>query len=312
MRRSSSGATKSARHGATAKVAASLAEDFEAKFAHHQRQQALRASAGWLIFLLALSGAVAISNINLGVLGQGIGKLADFVRLMLPHLDQQHFFAGKTTAGSFAYWYYDFPKWLGLIWQSVEIAILATAFGFAGALLWSFPAARNLVVPKNVTWAVRRFLEFCRTVPELVSALIFVFAFGPGPLAGVLAIAIHTTGSLGKLFSEVHENAHNGPIEGVRAAGGNWTEIMRFGVMPQVMPNLVSYALLRFEVNVAASTAIGIVGAGGIGLQLKEAIDLNVPQDALAMILMIVVLIFVIDLTSERVRTVFMRGRLVS
>jgi len=289
-----------------------IVEQFEQRFARHQRQMAIRATLGWLIFLAALSGAIAISHIDPGVLAQGIGKLTDFVRLMLPHLDAAHFLAGKKTVGSLAYWFYDFPKWLGLIWQSVEIAILATCLGFIGALGWSFPAARNLQMPKRITFVVRRFLELCRTVPELVTALIFVFAFGPGPLAGVLAIAIHTTGALGKLYSEVHENAQPGPIEGIKAAGASWSKVVRFGVVPQVMPNLVSYALLRFEVNVAASTAIGIVGAGGIGLQLRQAIDLNVPQDALAMIVMIIVLIFLIDLTSERVRTLFMRGQLVS
>ncbi len=148
------------------------------------------------------------------------------------------------------------------------------------------------------------FLEALRTVPELVSALIFVFAFGVGPLAGVLAITLHTMGSLGKLFSEVHENADLKPVEGVVAAGGGWLSRMRFGVLPQVLPNLVSYTLLRFEINVAASSAIGIVGAGGIGMELKAAIDLQEYQDASAMLLLTVALIFVIDLCSERLRTI--------
>jgi phosphonate transport system permease protein len=280
---------------------------FEADYAAHKRSIATQAGIGWVLFILAFAAAAAISKIDLDTLGQGVGKLGDFISLMLPHLEAQHLFASKATAGSIAYWYYAFPRWLGLIWQSVEIAILATVIGFCTALFASFPAARNLGVPAPVTWTVRRLLELCRTVPELVIALIFVFAFGTGPLAGVLAIVMHTTGTLGKLFSEVHENAHTGPMEGVMASGGSWSEVMRFGVLPQVMPNLVSYTLLRFEINVAMATAIGIVGAGGIGMDLRAALDLLQYQDAFAMILMIVVLIFAIDFTSERIRTLFMK-----
>ncbi|MFO1186822.1 MAG: phosphonate ABC transporter, permease protein PhnE [Alphaproteobacteria bacterium] len=192
--------------------------------------------------------------------------------------------------------------------QSIEIAVLATCSDSAAlSFSASLPHARP-ETPTAVTWALRRFLEACRTLPELVIALIFVFAFGIGPLAGVLAIAIHTTGALGKLFSEAHENADTGPIEGISAAGGGWLSRMRFGVLPQTLPNIASYALLRFEINVAASSAIGVVGAGGIGMELRSAIDFQAYPDALAIILMVVALIFVIDLASERLRTLIEQG----
>ncbi|HXZ68748.1 MAG TPA: phosphonate ABC transporter, permease protein PhnE [Alphaproteobacteria bacterium] len=284
---------------------------FEKSFGAHQRRVTLQAIFGWLLFLACFVGALLISNVTLDRLIAGWGKLGDYVHLMLPDLARAHLFDDVHTKGSIAYWYYGFPKWAAEIWQSVEMALLATAFGFLGAFLWSFPAARNLGVPRILTWLVRRLLELCRTVPELVSALIFVFAFGIGPIAGVLAIAMHTTGSLGKLFSEVHENIDVGPVEGVKAAGASWVKLMRFGIVPQVLPNLLSYTLLRFEVNVAASTVIGVVGAGGIGQDLRKWIDFNTPQDSFAMILMIIAVIFVIDLTSERVRTLFQRGRMI-
>ena len=112
---------------------------------------------------------------------------------------------------------------------------------------------------------VRRFCELCRTVPELVFALMFVIAFGLGPVAGVLAVAIHTLGALGKLFAEVVENIDMKPVEGVSATGAHWTTAMRYGALPQTMSNFVSYTLLRFEVNVRGATVMGFVGAGGIG-----------------------------------------------
>jgi phosphonate transport system permease protein len=119
----------------------------------------------------------------------------------------------------------------------------------------------------------RRFLEFCRGVPEILLALVFVFAVGIGPLAGVLAIAIHTTGALGKLFAEVNENASMRPVDGITAVGGNWFDEMRYGIVPQVLPNFFSYALLRFEINVRASSIVGFVGAGGIGQELNHVIS---------------------------------------
>jgi phosphonate transport system permease protein len=284
---------------------AEAATHFEKLYAARRRTMLLHAGIGWTVFIACLAVAVSVSDVTLHRLIEGAGKLGDYARLMAPDLSPAHLFDDVHTKGSIAYWYYGFPRWAAEIWQSIEMAILATALGFMGALLWSFPAARNMRVPAAATWLTRRLLEICRTIPELAIALIFVFAFGVGPLAGVLAIAIHTTGSLGKLFSEVHENIDPKPVEGVLAAGGSWGEVVRFGVLPQVLPNLVSYTLLRFEINVAASTAIGIVGAGGIGMELRKWIDFNAPQNSAAIILMIIAVIFVIDLSSERIRTLF-------
>jgi phosphonate transport system permease protein len=107
---------------------------------------------------------------------------------------------------------------------------------------------------------VRRLLEFCRTVPEIVFALLFVYALGLGPIPGVLAIAIHTVGALGKQFAEVIENIDMKPVDGVRATGSTWVEQIRFAVVPQVLSNFVSYTLLRFEINVAWSVGDGFCG----------------------------------------------------
>ena len=182
------------------------------------------------------------------------------------------------------------------------IGFLATVFGVIGGLILSFPAARNLSPSPVVLWIARRVLEISRTVPELVFALIFVFCFGVGPLAGVLAIAIHSMGALGKLYSEANENIDMRPVEGVKSAGGSWADQMRWGAFPQVVPNIISYTLLRFEINVRSSSIIGYVGAGGLGQELRTAISLQEYTDLSALFLIILVTVMVIDWLSEKLR----------
>src|SRR6202040_1338037 len=135
-----------------------------------------------------------------------------------------------------------------------------------------------------------------------VFALIFVAAFGLGALPGVLAMTLHTSGALGKLFTEVVENIDMGPVEGVAQAGGSWLAQVRFAVTPQVLSNLVSYTLLRFEVNVRGATVIGFVGAGGIGQDLITAIRKFYYSDVSAMLLMIIAGVMVIDMLPPRLR----------
>ena len=154
----------------------------------------------------------------------------------------------------------------------------------------------------TIRFVARRTLEFCRTVPEIVFALIFVFAFGLGPLPGVLAIAIHTLGALGKLYAEVAENIDLKPVEATVATGGSWFEAVRFGVVPQVLPNFTSYTLLRFEINVRSASILGFVGAGGIGKELLSSIRQFYYSDVSAILLMIIATVMVIDLLTERLR----------
>jgi len=153
-----------------------------------------------------------------------------------------------------------------------------------------------------VLWLSRRYLEIARTVPELVFALIFVFCFGVGPLAGVLAIGLHTAGALGKLYSEANENIDMRPLDGVKAAGGSWFDQIRYAVVPQVLPNILSYTLLRFEINVRASSIIGYVGAGGLGQEFRTAMSYQEYTDLSALFVIILVTVTVIDRASERLR----------
>ena len=207
-----------------------------------------------------------------------------------------------TLPHDLADWYWNFGGWLRLLVDTLMIAYLGTSFGALGAFALSFFAARNTAPNAVVRVAVKRLLEFCRTVPNIVFALLFVTAFGLGPLPGILAIAIHTLGALGKLFTEIVENIDLNPVEGVRSAGANFVETMRFAVVPQVLSGFASYTLLRFEINVREGAVIGIVGAGGIGQDLFVAIRKFYYTDVSAILLMIIATVAIIDLLTEQIR----------
>jgi phosphonate transport system permease protein len=153
-----------------------------------------------------------------------------------------------------------------------------------------------------VYWITRRVLEIARTVPDIVWALLFIIAFGIGPLAGILAITVHTVGAQGKLFAEVNENISPLPVDGVRASGGSWLQVMRFAVLPQVLPNYMSYIFWRMELNVRSATIVGFVGAGGIGHDLFTSVQLLYFGDAGAILLIVVATVMAIDILSERFR----------
>ena len=213
-----------------------------------------------------------------------------------------HLFGGVKQPQSIAYWFYRINVYASLLWQTIEMAILATALGFGAAFILSFPATHTFAGSRTIVVLTRRMLEVMRTIPQVVLAFILVWPFGIGPLAGIVAIAVHTTGTLGKLFVELNENADHRPVDGIRSVGGSWLAQIRYGVVPQVMPGFLSYALLRFEINVRSSTIIGFVGAGGIGQELKRVIGFNIYEEVSAIVILILLIVVAIDLTSERIR----------
>lgn len=263
-----------------------------------------------VLFVVALALSIWISRFYPERLAAGVPRIFEYFGSIMPQLEWDKLFAGRDEAGraipgSLTFWYTDLGTYVELIVETIFMALTATILGAAGAFVLCFPASRNLMPDGRIYWISRRFMEICRGVPEILYALVFVFAVGIGPLAGVMAIAIHTAGALGKLFSEVNENASLKPVEGVRATGGNWFEEMRYGVVPQVLPNFVSYGLLRFEINVRASSIVGFVGAGGIGQELNRVISFYSDDRVLAVLILIVVMVTIIDLISERLRTYF-------
>lgn len=248
------------------------------------------------LFAIALIGSGYIGEVSLPVLLEGLPGFFNYINETLPII------RSGSVVKDVGEWYWALDKWLLMLWDTVLIAFLATLFGALAAFILCFPASRNLMKHYGIYFLSRRLLEIARAVPELVYALIFVFSFGLGPLPGVLAIAIHSAGALGKLFSEVNENVDEKPIEGVRAAGGNWFQVIRYAVTPQVLPNFVSYAVLRFEINVRAASIIGFVGAGGIGQELMFVVRQFVYVDISAIVLLIIGAVVIIDLLCEQVR----------
>lgn len=230
------------------------------------------------------------------IIPAGIPRLGEFIEKTLPTL------RWETLGADIVEWFWRWKIWLQLLIETVLIAFMATILGVIGGFVLSFPAARNLAPNRAVLWISRRYLEIARTVPELVWALIFVFCFSVGPMAGVLAIGLHATGALGKLYSEVNENIDMRPLEGVKAAGGTWFDQIRYGAVPQVLPNIISYTLLRFEINVRASSIIGYVGAGGLGQEFREALSLQEYTDLSALFIIIFVTVIIIDYGSEKLR----------
>jgi phosphonate transport system permease protein len=251
---------------------------------------------------LVLSGWV--SEVSPASLVAGAPRIGEYLVKLLPDLRVPVLFAGTGVQGSLAYWMYRLDLWLWLLFETSQMAALATLGGAAAAMLLCFPAAANLAPNRTVHFIFRRVLELFRSVPDIVYALILVWTFGVGPLAGILAIALHTVGALGKLFAEVVENADMRPWEAVHAAGGIWAHAVRFAILPQVLPNFLSYVLLRFEINVRGATVIGFVGAGGIGQELYSVISFNYYQEIGAVIVLIILAVSLIDLTSERLRTI--------
>ena len=254
------------------------------------------------LLLIGVTLSSKIIDINSSNLLNGIPRLGDYVSQILPSLETSNLFLSSNDQGSIAYWYFNLPKYLKLLFETFNMALLATIIGSTLALFLSFLAAKNTSPNSLVFFTIRRILEFFRGVPEIIFAILFVWVLGIGPLAGIIAMTIHTTGSLGKLFSEVHENSNNKPIEALKASGGNWLSEMKFGLLPQVLPNLISYVLLRFEINIRASTILGFVGAGGIGQELYLVINFNYYEEVSAIILLIILTVVSIDLFSGYLR----------
>jgi phosphonate transport system permease protein len=259
----------------------------------------LRLLFGAVIFAAALFLAAIGAEVNLRTLIAHYGNfLSYFDRIFT--LDN-----GQRVWTDVGEWLWGWRKWLRMLGETLLISYVGTLIGATFAFALNFFAAENTSPSPWLRFTVRRLLEFARTVPGIVFALIFVIAFGLGPMAGVLAIAIHSTGALGKLFSEIVENADMKPVEGIRSTGASWLSCMRFAVVPQVTAGYASYALLRFEVNVREASVMGFVGAGGIGQELVVAIRKFYYSDVSAILLTIIVTVFVIDISTG-----WLRGRL--
>jgi phosphonate transport system permease protein len=196
----------------------------------------------------------------------------------------------------------------GLMWDSIAMAWVGTLIAALFAVPLAFLAAENLV-GRPVAWVTRQVFNIFRAVPEVIMALLFIPVFGLTPMAGVMAIGIHSIGSLGKLFYEIIENVQPGPIEATDAVGASRIQRLRWGVIPQVAPELTSFLLYRFEINIRASSVLGIVGAGGIGGTLADSFKFKEYGTAGLALIVVIVGTIAVDTVSGAVRKRIVAGR---
>jgi phosphonate transport system permease protein len=203
-----------------------------------------------------------------------------------------------------------FVEFIPSLIETLNIAAVATLLGALAAMTMALLATRGLARWPRLIPLFRRLMDACRAIPEIVVALVLIYILGGGPVPAVIAIALHTGGALGKLFSEVAENADLKPVEGLASVGATWGQRMWLGVIPQVGPNWLSYALLRFEINVRASAILGFVGEGGIGHDLKLAMQWGQGRydQVVAIFLLLFLTIVLIDRLSDRARQRLVKG----
>lgn len=193
--------------------------------------------------------------------------------------------------------------------ETVQIALWGTLLGVIGAIPVSFLAARNLNRNRVVYQAVRQALNVTRSINELILALVFVSAVGLGPFPGVLALALHGVGMVGKFFAESIEEIDDGPLEALRATGARPLQVIVFGVLPQVVTAWIATVLYRFEVNLRQATVLGMVGAGGLGFELVNSLKLFKYQDTATCIVVVTLMVVVADAISSRLRQMIQDGR---
>ncbi|WP_417516095.1 phosphonate ABC transporter, permease protein PhnE [Minwuia sp.] len=203
------------------------------------------------------------------------------------------------------------PAFFGLLWrflpaliETLNIAAVATILGGLAGMLFAFLGSGNLNVWPPLVPVARRTMDVMRAFPELILALFLIFVLGTSPVPAMIAVAFHTAGALGKQFSEVNENIDMKALEGLGAVGATWFQRMKFAVLPQVLPNYLSYFMLRFEINVRASAILGFVGAGGIGTELRRTIGWGQGSgdETAALFLLLILAIFLIDQASSWMR----------
>jgi phosphonate transport system permease protein len=278
----------------------------------------LYTAGGILFMIVAMSGSLWFANeSNAGKFWDRLPHLFDFVGMLVPRDGAEVWRAmfdlpSPYDDGSLKYNYPDgrvylsegfyVPEYFYKMLETINIALVSTLIGFALGFVLCFLAASNLVTRRWLRFFVRRFMELLRAFPEIVIAGFFLAVLSLGAVPAILAVSIHTVGALGKMFFEVVENADMNAEEGLRAAGGNWLERVWFGIVPQVLPNFLSYGLLRLEINVRASTIIGAVGGGGIGEVLRLSISQTHEAKTLAIIVLLFLTIVAVDQISAALR----------
>jgi phosphonate transport system permease protein len=241
---------------------------------------------GFTIYCLAALGFFDVDKIF-----KGLSKLYGVVAFMLPPASRGRFF--------------DFG-WA--ILETLGMAFLGTLLAALLALPMGFLGSKNVIANSVIHFGLRRLFDFIRSIDALIWALVWINVVGLGPFAGILAISCSVSGELAKLFSEAIENVDHKQIDGVRASGANRLQTMRYAILPQIFPVILSTTLYYFESNTRSATILGIVGAGGIGLQLTDRIRVLAWDQASLIIMMILVTVYLIDTLSHYVRQHFIKA----
>ena len=252
-----------------------------------------------LFFALLYSGWVLADGRNAGGFWDGLPNVVDFPAEVFSEAWRDR----ANLAPIFA-------EHIPALIETLNIAAVSTLLGALFAIALSLLATRGLARWPRLIPVFRRTMDAMRAIPEIVIALVLIYILGGGPVPAVIAIALHTGGALGKQFSEVAENADLKPIEGLQSVGANWIQRMWLGVMPQVAPNWLSYALLRLEINVRASAILGFVGEGGIGHDLKLAMQWGQGRydSVVAIFALLFLAIVVVDQISDYFRHKLVKG----
>ncbi len=264
------------------------------------RQKRIMNTILLVVFIALMLGGFATANDrNAGGFWNGLPMLLDFPADVIG----EAYSRAELLHGYFL-------KYLPSLIETINIAAASTLLGGLLGLVMSLLVTRGLAPVPWMIGPLRRVLDVLRAVPEIVIALVLIFLLGGGPVPAMIAIALHTVGALGKLFSEVNENASLMPVEGLESVGAGWTQRMWLGVIPQVAPNYLSYGLLRFEINIRASAILGFVGAGGIGYDLRNTMSWGQGKfdEAAAIFLLLFFTIVVVDQTSSYLRNRLTHG----
>ncbi|MBE1293387.1 MAG: phosphonate ABC transporter, permease protein PhnE [Rhodobacteraceae bacterium] len=275
--------------------------DIRADYMAQVRRKRMMDGIILVVFIaLMVTGFMIADDRNAGGFWDGLHRFFDFPKEVLSEAIEK---IGELPA--------NLLKYLPSLIETINIAAASTLLGAMLGMLLSLLSTRGMAKWPRLIPVFRRVMDTMRAMPEIVIALVLIFVMGGGPVPAMIAIAFHTAGALGKLFSEVNENASLKPVEGLQSVGASWAQRMWLGVIPQVAPNYFSYALLRFEINIRASAILGFVGAGGIGYELRNAMSWGKGQydDAMAIFLLLFLTIVAVDQLSSVVRERLTHGK---
>lgn len=247
-----------------------------------------------VVFVLLMFGSFDLAEArNAGGFWSGLAQAGDFPAAVMAEFWQK---IDRLPA--------NVVRFLPSLIETLNIAAASTIFGTIVAIVLALLSTRGLARWPRLIPVFRRIMDVLRAFPEIAIALVLIFILGGGPVPAMIAIALHTVGALGKLFSEVAENADIRPVEGLASVGSGWIKRMYLGVIPQVAPNFLSYAMLRFEINIRASAILGFVGAGGIGYDLRNTMTFGTGMfdQAATIFLLLFATIVVVDQVSSHVR----------